>query len=204
MVICYLEIAEACQITDQGSTLVSLVSLPLEQRYLLLFLVKMSWQGTFTSSIIQASHSLSSLFCVIIIYQKRIRWHSTYSKWQNWPSCHHRSTRWHLGQVQRNASTSIMLLKPSKVVLVFPPRLMMINDFWKSQLSPEEEKAIIAGFNKPDQVQANGIRAGGVKYFTIQAGTDNIYGKKGVSITRRWLSLKSSQYWISQLDSSMA
>jgi len=49
-----------------------------------------------------------------------------------------------------------------------------------TQLSPEEEKAIIAGFDKPDQVQANGIRAGGVKYFTLQAGEDNIYGKKGV------------------------
>lgn len=81
---------------------------------------------------------------------------------------------------------------------------MMINDFWKSQLSPEEEKAIIAGFDKPDQVQANGIRAGGVKYFTLQAGTDNIYGKKGVSITRHWFSSKPSQYWIYQFDSSMA
>ncbi|KAL9709589.1 profilin, required for normal timing of actin polymerization in response to thermal stress [Leucoagaricus gongylophorus] len=48
------------------------------------------------------------------------------------------------------------------------------------QLSPEEEKAIIAGFDKPDQIQANGIRAGGVKYFTLQAGEDNIYGKKGL------------------------
>ncbi|KAF9449876.1 Profilin/allergen [Macrolepiota fuliginosa MF-IS2] len=38
--------------------------------------------------------------------------------------------------------------------------------------------AIVSGFNAPDQVQANGIRAAGQKFFTLQAGERSIYGKK--------------------------
>ncbi|OBZ78368.1 Profilin-1B [Grifola frondosa] len=45
-------------------------------------------------------------------------------------------------------------------------------------LSPDEQKAILAGYTHPDQVQANGIRLAGQKYFTLSVNDRSIYGKK--------------------------
>lgn len=50
------------------------------------------------------------------------------------------------------------------------------------QLSADEQKAIIAAHKNTDQVQANGIRLAGEKYFTLQANDRSIYGKKQVGI----------------------
>lgn len=50
----------------------------------------------------------------------------------------------------------------------------------EGQLSTEEQKAIVAGFANSDQVRANGIRAGGQKFFTLNAEPERIYGKKQV------------------------
>jgi hypothetical protein len=49
------------------------------------------------------------------------------------------------------------------------------------QLSAEEEKAIVSAFDKLDDIRASGIKLSGVKYFTLNADTDVINGKKGVS-----------------------
>ncbi|KAJ3563980.1 hypothetical protein NP233_g8591 [Leucocoprinus birnbaumii] len=46
------------------------------------------------------------------------------------------------------------------------------------EISPTEQKAIIDGFSKPEQVQANGVRVANEKYMTIQANPRSIYGKK--------------------------
>ncbi|KAK7056995.1 profilin, required for normal timing of actin polymerization in response to thermal stress [Paramarasmius palmivorus] len=45
-------------------------------------------------------------------------------------------------------------------------------------ITPEEQKAIVDGFNNPAQVQASGLRIAGEKYFTLQATPQNIYLKK--------------------------
>lgn len=50
----------------------------------------------------------------------------------------------------------------------------------RSQLSTDEQKAIVAGLSDPNQVQASGIRAGGQKFLTIRADPERIYGKKQV------------------------
>lgn len=50
----------------------------------------------------------------------------------------------------------------------------------RSQLSTDEQKAIVAGLSNPDHVQATGIRADGKKFLTIRAEPERIYGKKQV------------------------
>lgn len=57
----------------------------------------------------------------------------------------------------------------------------------KSQLSTEEQKAIVNGYNELDKVQASGIRAAGQKFFTLQAGPRSIYGKKQVRAMQFWI-----------------
>lgn len=46
-------------------------------------------------------------------------------------------------------------------------------------LSPDEQKAVIAAYTNPEAVRATGIRLAGQKYFTLQANERSIYGKKG-------------------------
>ncbi|ESK95778.1 profilin ii [Moniliophthora roreri MCA 2997] len=46
-------------------------------------------------------------------------------------------------------------------------------------VSPEEQKAIINGFNSPGAVQASGLRIAGEKYITINASEQSINLKKG-------------------------
>lgn len=48
------------------------------------------------------------------------------------------------------------------------------------QLSPEEQKAIIAAHANSEQTQASGIRLAGQKYFTLLVDSRSIYGKKQV------------------------
>ena len=48
------------------------------------------------------------------------------------------------------------------------------------QLSAEEQKAIVSGFNDPSSVQASGVRLAGNKFFIVQANPRSIYGKKQV------------------------
>jgi len=43
----------------------------------------------------------------------------------------------------------------------------------------EEQKAIIAGFTKPDTIQANGVHLMKHKYFTLSANERTIQAKKG-------------------------
>lgn len=50
-----------------------------------------------------------------------------------------------------------------------------------AQLTAEEQKALIAGFDDPAPLQAGGIRASGVKYFCLGADAKTIQGKQGVS-----------------------
>jgi len=45
-------------------------------------------------------------------------------------------------------------------------------------LDQTEQTAIINAHKKPDQTQANGVRAAGQKYFTLQANERSVYGKK--------------------------
>jgi len=45
-------------------------------------------------------------------------------------------------------------------------------------LSPNEQTAIINAYNDLPATQANGVRAAGQKYFTLQANARSIYGKK--------------------------
>ncbi|KAF9223114.1 profilin [Gyrodon lividus] len=45
-------------------------------------------------------------------------------------------------------------------------------------LSLDEQKAAIAAFSKPAEVQASGIRLGGQKFFTLQCNERSVYGKK--------------------------
>jgi len=46
-------------------------------------------------------------------------------------------------------------------------------------LSTQEINEIIAAFNDPSAIQANGIHANGVKYFALTVNNRSIYGKKG-------------------------
>lgn len=46
-------------------------------------------------------------------------------------------------------------------------------------VSPEEQKAIIAGFDDPSGLQAGGVRANGKKFFTLGVTPKTIYGKQG-------------------------
>lgn len=48
------------------------------------------------------------------------------------------------------------------------------------QLSAEEQKAIVTGFENPSSLQASGVRLAGQKFFTLQANDRSIYGKKAV------------------------
>lgn len=52
------------------------------------------------------------------------------------------------------------------------------NHIKHAQLSADEQNKIIGGHNDPSSMQASGIRAGGQKFFTIQANDRSIYGKK--------------------------
>jgi len=45
-------------------------------------------------------------------------------------------------------------------------------------VSKDEEKAAIAAFNDPTVTQTNGIRLASSKYFTLEATTAHVYGKK--------------------------
>ncbi|KIK98632.1 hypothetical protein PAXRUDRAFT_823678 [Paxillus rubicundulus Ve08.2h10] len=45
-------------------------------------------------------------------------------------------------------------------------------------LSAEEQKAILAAFDKQDVTQAKGVHLAGQKFFTLQCNTRSIYGKK--------------------------
>lgn len=47
------------------------------------------------------------------------------------------------------------------------------------QLTAEEQKAIIAGFDDPSGLQAGGVRANGKKFFTLGVTPRTIYGKQG-------------------------
>jgi len=49
-----------------------------------------------------------------------------------------------------------------------------------SQLSPEEQKAIVNGFTKPDVVTAGGLRLQGQKFFALRADDKTIQLKKSV------------------------
>ncbi|KAG9311405.1 profilin [Chiua virens] len=46
-------------------------------------------------------------------------------------------------------------------------------------LSPEEQKAVIAAFNNTAATQVNGIRLAGQKFFTLRCDPERVYGKKG-------------------------
>ncbi|KAJ1026153.1 hypothetical protein NDA18_003812 [Ustilago nuda] len=46
-------------------------------------------------------------------------------------------------------------------------------------VAPEEQKAIIAGFDDPSGLQAGGVRANGKKFFTLGVTPKTIYGKQG-------------------------
>ncbi|SPO26501.1 probable PFY1 - profilin [Ustilago trichophora] len=46
-------------------------------------------------------------------------------------------------------------------------------------VTPEEQKAIIAGFDDPSGLQAGGVRANGKKFFTLGVTPKTIYGKQG-------------------------
>ena len=48
------------------------------------------------------------------------------------------------------------------------------------QLSIDEQKAVIAAFKDPSKTQAQGVRLGGQKFFTLSASERSIYGKKQV------------------------
>lgn len=51
-----------------------------------------------------------------------------------------------------------------------------------TQISPEEQQAIVKGLDDPTPLQASGIYANGKKYLTLQANPRSIYGKSGVRI----------------------
>ncbi|KAF9647097.1 profilin [Thelephora ganbajun] len=46
-------------------------------------------------------------------------------------------------------------------------------------LSPEEQRAVIAGFKDLATIQASGVRLGSQKFFTLSASDRSVYGKKG-------------------------
>jgi len=47
------------------------------------------------------------------------------------------------------------------------------------KLSEVEQSKAINAFSDPNDTQANGIRLGGQKYFTLSANANSVYGKKG-------------------------
>ena len=47
-------------------------------------------------------------------------------------------------------------------------------------MSAEEQKAVVGAFANPAETQAHGIKLAGQKFFTLQADTNHVYGKKGV------------------------
>lgn len=49
-----------------------------------------------------------------------------------------------------------------------------------SQLSPQEQKDIVASFSDKTKTQANGLRVAGQKFFTLQVSDRSVYLKKGV------------------------
>lgn len=48
-------------------------------------------------------------------------------------------------------------------------------------ISPQEQTALIKGFDDPSPLQAGGLHVAGKKYFCLQANERSIYGKSGVS-----------------------
>lgn len=48
-------------------------------------------------------------------------------------------------------------------------------------ITPQEQTALIGGFDDPSPLQAGGLHIAGKKYFTLQANDRSIYGKAGVS-----------------------
>jgi len=46
-------------------------------------------------------------------------------------------------------------------------------------LQPDEQAALLTAFTDPAKTQANGIRLAKEKYFTLQANSRSVYGKKG-------------------------
>ncbi|CAO1620070.1 unnamed protein product [Sympodiomycopsis kandeliae] len=46
-------------------------------------------------------------------------------------------------------------------------------------ISPQEQSALISGFDDPSPLQASGLHIAGKKYFTLQANDRSIYGKAG-------------------------
>ncbi|KAL8283939.1 hypothetical protein RQP46_005371 [Phenoliferia psychrophenolica] len=48
-------------------------------------------------------------------------------------------------------------------------------------ISTEEQAAIVGAFADPSSAQANGIRAAGVKFFTLTANERSVYGKKAAA-----------------------
>ncbi|KIO32638.1 hypothetical protein M407DRAFT_241333 [Tulasnella calospora MUT 4182] len=46
-------------------------------------------------------------------------------------------------------------------------------------LSQEEQNAVVGAWRDPSVVQASGVKLASVKYFTLQATPEHIYGKKG-------------------------
>lgn len=52
------------------------------------------------------------------------------------------------------------------------------------KITPQEQTALVKGFDDPTPLQSGGLFAGGRKYFCLQANDRSIYGKAGVSSTR--------------------
>lgn len=49
------------------------------------------------------------------------------------------------------------------------------------KVSPQEQTALIKGFEDPSPLQSGGLHVAGRKYFCLQANDRSIYGKSGVS-----------------------
>lgn len=58
----------------------------------------------------------------------------------------------------------------------YPPPLV-----WHSQVTPQEQTALVKGFDDPSALQSGGLHVAGKKYFCLQANDRSIYGKAGVS-----------------------
>lgn len=93
-------------------------------------------------------------------------------KWQGNKSGHSRCKGWRMG--------NLGWLRRSYFFIVHQPGLIIPPH----QLSPQEQKAIIAAFNDQDATQASGIRLAGQKFITLRCDQERIYGKKGVSMLR--------------------
>lgn len=65
-------------------------------------------------------------------------------------------------------------------------RLISHSSCWSNvldvveQITPEEQKTILASFDDIVHTEANGITLAGKKFFTLQATNEHVYGKKSV------------------------